>query len=809
MATAETARLIASLELQDKNFTRGIKAVERGVGRVDRKLGAFSGAVNRNVGRAVDNVTARLLEVPGAVISAAVEQETAITGIRKTIEGDVTAITDELKKLSTETGSTFTELAGIAELGGAMGIAKDDVAAFTKQVAILGATTDVTVEDAATALGQLKTVLGFTGEEFDNFAATLVDLGNKGNSTEAQILDITKRTGAAAKTIGLTTDKTLAWASAAANLGLSQEIAGTAISKLFVGTQKIVARQGDDLKEMGKIAGMTGKQFKKAFDKDASGALFSFIEGLKGLSKEQRVLAIESLFGKGDAMTKTLLGLSEALDDPTSGLTASLKNANTAWEEGTAAQEEADKRFATSEFLFKRLGNSVNLAAATIGTELLPVLNDLATEGLAFLSKPATQKGIKDFATGLGKGVRALAGIVTSINWSAVAGFLSTAAGFAGQLVTWFTKMPDWAQAFLIGGFVATKLPVVGGLISELGKGLIKGVLGMTAGVVHIKAGTVVGGGGAPVPGGKGGKGGKSGGRFGGAGGLLLGLTGVGLAGMLASEFEDEIQGLATDLGNGWRSWLKTDLHIDIPTISPKDIEWPFGPKNTPSILPEVFGGNGLLGGTPGTANEKWYKPPPGKGPPSVRVPPGIKPSDIKPVVTNLQRLNTTSDSQKAELGLIENGIATLSKTPREQQATKNAIENAKSIASRENAATKAKVADVAVKTQAARNAIKAAQSINSRENSATKAEGAATKAAAATAGRTVSGAVNTNAAATRGVAPPISAAVYAIGRQISAAVWAARPVIQSTNVVNNYTQRERTGATSGSRGGTSYSGYR
>ena len=75
MATAETARLIATLELQDKNFTRGLKQVERGVGRVDKKLGAFSGAVNRNVGRAVDNVTARLMDVPGQVISAAVEQE--------------------------------------------------------------------------------------------------------------------------------------------------------------------------------------------------------------------------------------------------------------------------------------------------------------------------------------------------------------------------------------------------------------------------------------------------------------------------------------------------------------------------------------------------------------------------------------------------------------------------------------------------------------------------------------------------------------------------------------------------------------
>ena len=75
-------------------------------------------------------------------------------------------------------------------------------------------------------------------------------------------------------------------------------------------------------------------------------------------------------------------------------------------------------------------------------------------------------EGIKDFAVGLGKGIRGLPR--SSLHQLGRDGrLLCTAAGFAGQLVTWFTKMPDWAQAFLIGGFVATKLPVVGGLITE------------------------------------------------------------------------------------------------------------------------------------------------------------------------------------------------------------------------------------------------------------------------------------------------------------------------------------------------------
>ena len=67
----------------------------------------------------------------------------------------------------------------------------------------------------------------------------------------------------------------------------------------------------------------------------------------------------------------------------------------------------------------------------------------------------------------------------------------------------------------------------------------------------------------------------------------------------------------------------------------------------------------------------------------------------------------------------------------KEQQATKNAIENAKSISSRENAAIKGKA-------QETKNAIANAKSINSRENSAIKSAQVTTTSATRTAGQTV-----------------------------------------------------------------------
>jgi hypothetical protein len=79
--TAETARLIASLELQDKNFTRGIGRVEQGVSRVDKKLSAFGGFVNRNLGRAIDSVAARLVGTVGTGLEELATLEDATTSV--------------------------------------------------------------------------------------------------------------------------------------------------------------------------------------------------------------------------------------------------------------------------------------------------------------------------------------------------------------------------------------------------------------------------------------------------------------------------------------------------------------------------------------------------------------------------------------------------------------------------------------------------------------------------------------------------------------------------------------------------------
>ena len=140
------------------------------------------------------------------------------------------------------------------------------------------------VEDAATALGQLQNVIGLTGDEFDNFAATLVDLGNKGaqhrgaNPRDRQACRVARRSHRHRQGRD-------AWLGIGRGQPRTQRGAGRhrAVQNSSSVPRRSSARGGEDLKTLAKITGQTAKQFKR-LRKDATGAL-RLHQGPKGLSE--------------------------------------------------------------------------------------------------------------------------------------------------------------------------------------------------------------------------------------------------------------------------------------------------------------------------------------------------------------------------------------------------------------------------------------------------------------------------------------------------------------------------------------------
>lgn len=479
MAVAETARLIAELSLDDKLSPKvktalgSVNKLETGLARV----GKGAGQVSAGLATAGTRIAAGIGVGLAGAAKAAIDWEDAFAGVVKTVdEADLSKagltfrdLELGLRNLATEMPNTAQELAGIAEQAGALGIAGKDIQAFTKQVAILASTTNVSAEDAATALGQLQNVIGLTGDEFDNFAASLVDLGNKGASTEGQILEIARRAGGAAKLFGIAKDETLGWAAAAANLGLNEELAGTALQNVFV---KLMPKYTSGSKQLQKITGQTAKQLKKAFKDDAGGAIEGLIAQLGEMPKDQRLQAVQDLFGKGSGITRLVLGLADSYK---TNLAPSLETATESWEEATAAQIEFDKRNATVRSSISRLRNGIIDAAITVGEGFVPALGRASDKLGAFLKQDKNRQALTDLGKQIGDAI-------DKIDWNQV---LSGVQTFASVMKVAF----DWAKRlFDVINALPTEIKAAG--LGFLGLNKLSGGL-LGAGVGNIVSGAL------------------------------------------------------------------------------------------------------------------------------------------------------------------------------------------------------------------------------------------------------------------------------------------------------------------------------
>jgi TP901 family phage tail tape measure protein len=481
IAFADTAELAVRLTLDDK-FSRQL-------GRAQGSLGKFQAGVGR-AGRGVGQLGAGLARAGSigfvavgaglvGVTKAAVDFEDAFAGVVKTVNAspaELAVLRNELLNLSTTIPISAVELANLAETAGALGIETAGIDEFVKTAALLGVTTNVSAQEAATSLGILANVLHILPEDFDNLGSALVNLGNQGASTEAQILDIAQRFGAAGKRFGLATDEILALAEATASFsGLAPEAAGSSLIRLLGTLTTVAGEGGDKLDILNKVA---GTDFKKAMGKDASGALEQFLKGFAKLDKFEAAKVLKEIGLNGVFLNQLLGGLSQNTD----GLAKSFDNAHAAFFDFNALQIEADKRFATTASKFAVLRGNILRAAIAMGDGFVPALGRAAEKLTAFLQLPATQGELAKLGRDIGA-------FIDGINWTEVmtgarefASLLKDAGVAAINIVKALNTLPTEVKALglgliglnkLSGGLVGAGLSnIIGGLAEPLVRNL-------------------------------------------------------------------------------------------------------------------------------------------------------------------------------------------------------------------------------------------------------------------------------------------------------------------------------------------------
>lgn len=358
-------------------------------------------------------------------VDASMEFESAVTGVFKTVDGtdaQLAAISDGIKRMSTEIPATTTEIAAVAEAAGQLGIATNDVLSFSRVMLDLGESTNLSADEAATALARFANITGTSAADYERLGSVIVGLGNNFATTESEITEMATRLASAGTLAGLTESEIMALAAAMSSVGIEAEAGGTAMTQTLTAMEKAVSKGGEDLGEFARIAGMSASEFKTAWENDAITAVQAFITGLGKLDEqgESATLILDELGLSGIRQSNMLKSLALASDT----LTGAVGLANQAWIENTALAEEANKRYETTESKLAMMNNAFTNVKAAIGDALTPALRDVADAGTDAFSwaaefieqNPWLVSAISGVAAALGVLTVAVAGYTVAVN---------------------------------------------------------------------------------------------------------------------------------------------------------------------------------------------------------------------------------------------------------------------------------------------------------------------------------------------------------------------------------------------------------
>ena len=280
-----------------------------------------------------------------------------------------------IREMAKELPATANEIAAVAESAGQLGIAEENILSFSRTMIDLGEATNLTADEAASALAQFANVVQMPQENFDRLGSTIVALGNTMATTEADIVNMAMRLSGVGAQVGLTEADIMALSASMASVGINAEAGGSAMSTVMKKIQNAVGEGGKSLEGFAKASGMTSKEFAEAFNNDPITAIDAFVKGLgeSGAAGENLNAILGDLGIKGIQESDTLLRLAGASDV----LGEAVKTASGAWDENSALTEEAAQRYETFESKLAMLKNTFTDLGITIGGALLPYITNL------------------------------------------------------------------------------------------------------------------------------------------------------------------------------------------------------------------------------------------------------------------------------------------------------------------------------------------------------------------------------------------------------------------------------------------------
>ncbi|MEX3441109.1 phage tail tape measure protein [Staphylococcus hominis] len=496
----QTTQSYKRLETEQRNAER---LSSTGFGRSIQSVNKYKDSI-RNVGstmRSVGSTSMLYMTMPavagmGTAIKSSIEWEQALAGVAKTTNmsgSELNKMGNEITKMSNTMPFAATEIAGVAEAAGQLGIKKQDITSFTRTMMNLGVATNLTADEAATEFARFANAANMPIKDVDRLGSTVVALGNSTATTEKEIVEMAQRLAGAGAQAGFSSDEIMSVSAAMSSVGIEAEAGGTAMTQIWNKMTKAVAEGGDTLDSFAKTAGVSGKEFAQIWENNPSKALSMFVKGLgeteggaKGVLK-----ALDDVGIKGIREADTIRRMAnnhQVLDK-------ALKTGSEGWKENSALTNEANIRYETMGSKLKMLKNTFINFARTIGDAVAPIVSFLADKLTGLFehlqgTSNATKLAIAAF-TLLGVAIPPLI-VATGVLAHSIVGI--------SEAMTLLNATKGGAKFFsLFNGGIKGILPKIGQLLTKiplLGSaftlltgpvGIVIGVIAaLTAGIVYL-----------------------------------------------------------------------------------------------------------------------------------------------------------------------------------------------------------------------------------------------------------------------------------------------------------------------------------
>lgn len=310
----------------NQKYASELKGIQDRINEVSGKakdaklsIGSLADGFNRYQGIALSFIAT----LTGVVFS--IQKIIDINGKLSDAQADVMKTTgmtkeevDELTKSfgALQTRTSRIDLLGIAQVGGKLGIAKNEIADFVtvmnKASVALGDSFEGGAEEVADKLGKIKGLYGELRDagveaSFESVGSALNDLGAAGVASESNVADFVTRIGSMPEVFKPSIAEALGLGAAFEESGINAEKAGSNYAK-------VIALAANNVAGFAKQMGKPKKAIEDLINTNPTEFFLQFSQSLKGLSGTQLASVLDSLKLNDNEVKQVLGAASQNVD---------------------------------------------------------------------------------------------------------------------------------------------------------------------------------------------------------------------------------------------------------------------------------------------------------------------------------------------------------------------------------------------------------------------------------------------------------------------------------------------------------------